>query len=202
MTTANGAAQRSYSGSQTEQDRGGAGPCAPNDGDWERGDWKKGDWEKGRVGAPGLNLTGAAPASGQAGRSVGRNTGRSAEKIRAAAQARADAETRYQADRKRADFAASLTAFAVGVPPEDLLHPTRLSATASFARQAAMYLCHVAFSMSLARVAQAFRRDRSTVAHACHRMEDRRDDNRFDEWMDALERSARHAHVELAGDLP
>ncbi len=120
---------------------------------------------------------------------------------RAYALARLEAAARDRADRKRAGFAMALTAFAVGVPPDDLMHPTRLNATASFARHAAMYLCHVAFSMSLARVAAAFRRDRSTVSHACHRMEDRREDGCFDAWMEALERSARHAHVELAGEL-
>ena len=50
-----------------------------------------------------------------------------------------------------------------------------------------MYLCHTAFERSLARVAIAFGRDRSTVAHACHAIEDRREDPHFDDWIDALE---------------
>lgn len=139
-------------------------------------------------------------------RADGRRAGGAAQAISAsiakAVAAREESDNRVRSDRKRAGFAMALAAFAVGVPPDDLLHPTRLNATAAFARHAAMYLCHVAFGMSLARVASAFRRDRSTVSHACHRMEDRREDNRFDAWMDAMERSARHAHVELAGDLP
>lgn len=41
--------------------------------------------------------------------------------------------------------------------------------------------------MSLSRVAIAFERDRSTVAHACHRIEEQRDDPSFDAWVEALE---------------
>jgi chromosomal replication initiation ATPase DnaA len=50
-----------------------------------------------------------------------------------------------------------------------------------------MYLAHVGFGMSLARVAAAFGRDRSTVAHACHLVENRRDEAAFDAWMAQLE---------------
>jgi chromosomal replication initiation ATPase DnaA len=45
--------------------------------------------------------------------------------------------------------------------------------------------------MSLARVAIAFDRDRSTVAHACHIIEDRRDDPEFDAWIESLEDALR-----------
>lgn len=50
-----------------------------------------------------------------------------------------------------------------------------------------MYLAHVALGMSLARVAQAFERDRSTVAHACHIIEDRREEAEFNAWVECLE---------------
>jgi chromosomal replication initiation ATPase DnaA len=56
-----------------------------------------------------------------------------------------------------------------------------------------MYLCHVAFEMSLARVASAFDRDRSTVGYACHSVEDRRENPQFDAWVDALEPALREA---------
>ena len=52
---------------------------------------------------------------------------------------------------------------------------------------------HVAFELPLSRVALAFGRDRSTAAHACHRIEDRRDDRAFDDYMDALEAALRTA---------
>ena len=44
-----------------------------------------------------------------------------------------------------------------------------------------------------ARVAHAFGRDRSTVAHACHAIEDRRDEAQFDLWMNSLEQMLRAA---------
>ncbi|MBU2605776.1 MAG: hypothetical protein KKC43_07790 [Alphaproteobacteria bacterium] len=54
------------------------------------------------------------------------------------------------------------------------------------ARHIAIYLTHVALGMSLARVARAFGRDRSTVAYACHLIEDKRDDRDFDDWLEQL----------------
>ncbi|MEJ0023711.1 MAG: helix-turn-helix domain-containing protein [Alphaproteobacteria bacterium] len=69
---------------------------------------------------------------------------------------------------------------------------------AATARQAAMYLTDVAFEMSLARVAIAFGRDRSTVAHACHVMEERRDDAEMDAWLDAMESALKGAPPPLA----
>ena len=96
-------------------------------------------------------------------------------------------------DEARARLALSAAAYAFGVRPEELEAPTRRSREASLARQAAMYLAHVAFELPLSRVALAFGRDRSTAAHACHRIEDRRDDRDFDAWMDALEETLRTA---------
>jgi hypothetical protein len=61
-----------------------------------------------------------------------------------------------------------------------------------------MYLTHIAFEMSLGRVAAAFGRDRSTVAHACHLMEERRDDCEIDAWLDALEIALKGAPPALA----
>jgi hypothetical protein len=69
----------------------------------------------------------------------------------------------------------------------------RGSAPAAFARQVAIYLCHTGFELSLARVASAFGRDRSTVAHACHAIEDRRDEPQFDLWVGGLEAMLREA---------
>jgi chromosomal replication initiation ATPase DnaA len=72
-----------------------------------------------------------------------------------------------------------------------LLGPQRGSASVAFARQVAMYLTHVGFGLSLQRVGIAFARDRSTIAHACHAMEDRRDDAAFDDLLDQLEAAIR-----------
>lgn len=65
--------------------------------------------------------------------------------------------------------------------------PTRRTAPVAFARQIAMYLMHVSFGMSLSAVGHHFGRDRTTAAHACRQVEDRRDDAAFDAMMDRLE---------------
>jgi chromosomal replication initiation ATPase DnaA len=96
-------------------------------------------------------------------------------------------------DRASARLAASVAGYALGVSQHEIIEAGRGSANAAFARQVAMYLCHVAFEFSLARVAYAFRRDRSTVAHACHVIEDKRDDEAFDGWLATLEASLREA---------
>jgi hypothetical protein len=64
---------------------------------------------------------------------------------------------------------------------------TRGSPGEAFARQVAMYLVHVGFGLSLSEVARLFARDRSTVAHACALVEDRRDAAPFDRALDLLE---------------
>ena len=57
-------------------------------------------------------------------------------------------------------------------------------------RQIAMYVCHVALSMSYGEIAEAFGLDRTTVSHACHVVEDRRDDQAFDTFVSTVERLA------------
>lgn len=104
-----------------------------------------------------------------------------------------------QHDEDCSRLAVSLTAFALGVSSEDILQTGRGTPAVSFARQVAMYLSHVALGMSLARVARAFERDRSTVAHGCHIVEDRRDDPDFDVWIEQLEDGLRSV-IPLHGD--
>ena len=65
--------------------------------------------------------------------------------------------------------------------------PTRRAAPVAQARQIAMYLMHVSFGLSLSAVGRHFGRDRTTAAHACRQIEDRRDDADFDVLMDRLE---------------
>nr|WP_281978071.1 helix-turn-helix domain-containing protein [Pseudorhizobium flavum] len=55
-------------------------------------------------------------------------------------------------------------------------------------RQIAMYVCHVALRISQTDIGEAFGRDRTTVRHACHVVEDRRDDPVFDDFISAIER--------------
>jgi hypothetical protein len=63
---------------------------------------------------------------------------------------------------------------------------TRGSPRTAFARQVAMYLAHTGFELSFGAIGRAFDRDRTTVAHACHVIEDGRDDIWLDCRLEAL----------------
>jgi chromosomal replication initiation ATPase DnaA len=78
-------------------------------------------------------------------------------------------------------------AAAFTVPIGELRTPERRSARAAFARQSAMYLAHVAFELSYTDVGRAFGRDRTTAAHACRIVEDRRTDPGIDARLASLE---------------
>jgi len=96
-------------------------------------------------------------------------------------------------DAAAAELAANVVSYALGVPADAIVDDARGCSQTAYARQLAMYLCHVAFELSMSRVASAFGRDRSTVAHACHAIEDRRDEDQFDLWMASLEAMMRAA---------
>lgn len=96
-------------------------------------------------------------------------------------------------DRAAARLAADVAGYALDVPAAEIFDLKRGTVAAAFARQVAAYLCHVGFEMSLARIAAAFGRDRSTIAHACHAIEDRREDVTFDAWVGGLEAMLRKA---------
>lgn len=68
-----------------------------------------------------------------------------------------------------------------------LLRPSRGTATVAEARQMAMYLMHVVLRRNYAEVGAVFGRDRTTVAHACARIEDRRDLPHLDQELANLE---------------
>jgi len=96
-------------------------------------------------------------------------------------------------DVAKAKLTQQAVAFVFGEVVEEIAARTRRSKQAAHARQAAMYLTHIAFGMSYGRVANAFGRDRSTVAYACRVIEDRRDDHAFDAHLDTLEEFLRAA---------
>jgi len=104
-------------------------------------------------------------------------------------------------DEAAARLSADVAGYALRVSAADVLSASRGSAEVAFARQVAIYLCHVGFEFSLARVAAAFGRDRSTVAHACHAIEDRRDDAQFDLWIGSLEAMVQDAPRPEARDV-
>jgi hypothetical protein len=77
---------------------------------------------------------------------------------------------------------------------------TRCVAQIAFARQVAMYVAHVWLALPLTEVGRRFDRDRTTVAHACRVVEDRRDDPRVDRVVAAIE-TATDLWQEFAGRL-
>jgi len=81
----------------------------------------------------------------------------------------------------------SLTAAAFAVPVDEVRAPSRRARPVAFARQSAMYLAHVMLGLSYSTTGRLFDRDRTTAAHACRRVEDRRDDPSVDRVLLALE---------------
>jgi len=73
------------------------------------------------------------------------------------------------------------------IPKEMLTMPNRCDAKISKARQIAMYLFHTLTGCNLTMTGDIFKRDRTTVAYACARIEDERDDINFDNFMADLE---------------
>jgi DnaA-like protein len=96
------------------------------------------------------------------------------------------------------DFAMIETAVATAfaVPLAELRAPTRRAASAAFARQTAIYLAHTVMGLSYSAIARAVGRDRTTVAHACRVLEQRRDDPAIDAIVVGLE----HAVGARAGE--
>jgi hypothetical protein len=78
-------------------------------------------------------------------------------------------------------------AAALDIPAGALRRRSRGPAAAALGRQVVMYLAHVAFSISMQRLARLYGRDRATVAHACRLVEDCRDDFVFDKVLELIE---------------
>ncbi len=90
-------------------------------------------------------------------------------------------------------LAVAMAAADAGMTVEALLAHKRSTAPVALARQLAMYLAHVGLGLPQAAVAAAFGRDRSTVAHACRRIEELRDAVAFDQKVGRLESCLRWA---------
>ncbi len=99
------------------------------------------------------------------------------------------------------DAAALATAAAFAVPVGELRATTRRSSYVALARQSAMYLSHVAFGVNLSEVGRAFGRDRTTAAHACRLIEDRRDDPAVEMVLTSLEDACRMLRCRLAARI-
>jgi chromosomal replication initiation ATPase DnaA len=73
------------------------------------------------------------------------------------------------------------------VPVAHLRAARRGTAPVAFARQTAIYLAHTVLGLSYTAIARAVGRDRTTVAHACRILEQRRDDPAIDAIVGRLE---------------
>jgi chromosomal replication initiation ATPase DnaA len=75
-----------------------------------------------------------------------------------------------------------------GISGRDIRSPGYARLEIARARQIGMYLAHVVIGLSLQEIGEGFQRDRSTVAHACHVIEDLRDDAEFEHVIAMLEK--------------
>nr|WP_305888878.1 helix-turn-helix domain-containing protein [Parvularcula maris] len=80
-----------------------------------------------------------------------------------------------------------MTARAFDVPASKLVLKNRCRQPIAHARQVAMYLLHTVFGGTYEQAGMHFRRDRTTVKHACSMIEDERDDPAFDRKLEFLE---------------
>ncbi len=81
----------------------------------------------------------------------------------------------------------SAIAAAFAVPVDELRSHSRRTQSVAFARQSAMYLAHVVLGLNYSTTGLLFSRDRTTAAHACQVVEDRRDDPVIDRLLQRLE---------------
>lgn len=87
------------------------------------------------------------------------------------------------------------------VSGRELRQPGRTSTSVSRVRQIGMYVTHVNMGLSMAEVGRGFGRDRTTVMHACHLIEDMRDDAEFDQIVRMTERITAIAFRHQLGTL-
>lgn len=86
------------------------------------------------------------------------------------------------------DCIVDLAAAFCNVSGRELRQPGRTAGDVTRVRQIAMYLAHVMLALPMGDVGRAFGRDRTTVMHACHLVEDMRDDAELDAIICRLER--------------
>jgi chromosomal replication initiation ATPase DnaA len=103
----------------------------------------------------------------------------------------------------RARLAESAVSTIAGIAVKTIRQRSRGRAPVAQARASAMYLTHVSFGISLTATGRAFGRDRTTVRHACARIELMRDDRDTEFSLSALEAGlqalARHLSSERNG---
>ena len=101
--------------------------------------------------------------------------------------------------RRAAESISIAVAAAFTVPVGELRAPSRRRAPVALARQSAMYLAHVTLGLSYAEVGRVFGRDRTTAAHACRKIEDRRKEGQLDAALAELEQALRRDLIPARG---
>ncbi len=86
-------------------------------------------------------------------------------------------------------FVETLVESTFGVTHAALCARGRGAAEVAFARQVAIYLSCVRLGLSYSAAGRFFGRDRTTAAHACRVIEERRDESSLNSLLDCLERA-------------
>jgi hypothetical protein len=89
----------------------------------------------------------------------------------------------------------------LGAPLREMRQASRRTARIAEARQIGMYLAHTIACRSLTRVGHVFGRDRTTVRHACARIEDLRDGPALDQALDLVGAALLHWSTAFASHL-
>jgi chromosomal replication initiation ATPase DnaA len=110
-------------------------------------------------------------------------------------------DPRPQVQHRAAELINTAVAAAFTVPVGELRARSRRRAPVALARQSAMYLAHVTFGLTFAEVGRVFGRDRTTAAHACRQIENRRTDVQLDAALAELEQVLRRDVVPMHGVL-
>ncbi|WP_421852541.1 helix-turn-helix domain-containing protein [Oricola sp.] len=78
------------------------------------------------------------------------------------------------------DAVVDLLSVFFNVSGRQIRSPGRASQSIARVRQIGMYIAHVTLGLRMSAIGDGFNRDKSTVVHACHTIEDLRDDPDFD----------------------
>lgn len=114
---------------------------------------------------------------------------RNGERVRRMALGLNERSARTAQNQMAACFVAAVVASAFRIRPEAMRDAHRGPARVAFARQVAIYLSHTRLGLTYAAAGSVFGRDRTTAAHACRTVEDKREDPTLDAILDCLERA-------------
>lgn len=132
-----------------------------------------------------MHLTSSAPSQQQSDPAVSDDT--------ATTGFRATSKRRDEVAQEMCECLIDIVAALFSVPSKELRKAGRTVDSVSRVRQIAMYVAHVVLRLTQGEVGRGFSRDRTTVIHACHTIEDMRDDAEFERVVLMVERIAQAA---------